>query len=287
MVILFLANQLQLKDDATHISTMFQLSDTMNFSNILAESDSTVNKHAVLFDIDLDPSVKYYARAQALLTTGWTKHANLDVVEVKLSGLTGYMTSVLPSKISTPILFTDSPQNGHALTNFTIEAKGFNRVGTSKHNKTIYFITDSIGRLMWYRITEMELNTIKVSDILLEEDAIYKVHAIFGSSSNDHSQVASMTIVTGGNKNLHLLSDSTYSRNQDVTLTFMKVDGVTEINYELLEYSDNRYNIVKTGKFNGIVGSIDKSNFDKNLYLLKARSNLDTSDKNFILQITD
>ena len=74
MVILFLANQLQLKDDATHISTMFQLSDTMNFSNILAESDSAVNKHAVLFDIDLDPTVKYYARAQALLTTGWTKH---------------------------------------------------------------------------------------------------------------------------------------------------------------------------------------------------------------------
>ena len=67
----------------------------------------------------------------------------------------------------------------------------------------------------------------------------------------------------------------------------MKVDGVTEINYELLEYSDNKYNIVKTGKFNGIVGSIDKSNFDKNLYLLKARSILDTSDKNFILQITD
>ena len=105
---------------------------------------------------------------------------------------------------------------------------------------------------------------------LLEEDAIYKVHAIFGSSSNDHSQVASMTIVTGGNKNLHLLSDSTYSRNQDVTLTFMKVDGVTEINYELLEYSDNKYDVVKNWSLMGIVGSIDKSNFDKKFIFIKS-----------------
>ena len=48
MVLLYLKNQLQLKDDATHISTRFELSDTMNFSNIIDFSESTINKHAVL-----------------------------------------------------------------------------------------------------------------------------------------------------------------------------------------------------------------------------------------------
>lgn len=287
MVILYLSNQLQLKDDATHIRTLFELSDTMNFSNIIRRSDSAENKHAVLFDIDLDPNVKYYARAQALLSTGWTKYSNLDIVEVRLSGLTGYMNSILPSKISTPILSTNSTQGEHSLTNFVIEATGFNRVGTSKHNKTIYFITDKHNNLLWYRISEIELNKIEVNDLILEEDDIYKINAIFGSSSYDHSQVASMTIVTGGNKNLYLLSDTSHYRGSNIVLDFMMVPGMTNIYYEIFEHSDNIFRLVKKGTINGFSGTIPSADLDKDFYLLKVKSNLDTVAKNFTLQIIE
>lgn len=287
MVVLFLENQLQLKDDATHLRTKFELSDTMNFSKIIKVSDSAINKHAVLFDVDLDPNVKYYARAQALLSTGWTKHANLDIVEVRLSGLTGYKNSILPSKISTPILSTNSKQDEHSISNFTIYAKGYNRVGTAKLNKIIYMITDENSKLLWYRICETELDSIEVNDLILEENKLYKVHAMFGSSSNDHSQVASMSIVTGGNKNLFLLSDTTVTRGSNLTLKFMRVTGLTKIWYELYEYSDNITSLVKIGAIVGDTGIINTSHLDKSLYILKAKSNLDTVEKNFVIQVSD
>ena len=286
MVLLYLKNQLQLKDDATHISTRFELSDTINFSNIIDFSESTINKHAVLFNRELDPSVKYYARARALLSTGWTKHANLDVVDVRLSGLTGYKNSVLPSKLSTPILTTNSTQDKHAITNFTIEANGFNRIGTSVHNKTIYMVTDIDNNLLWYRVTELELNKIEVNDLILEENKMYKIHAIFGSSSYDHSQVATMSIVTGGNDNLHLLSSSSVIRGNDYIVNFMKVEGMEHIDISLYEINGTVSQLVYETRINGITGIIPKIHLDKDLYILKSKSNLDIIEKNNIIQVT-
>ncbi len=286
MVILYLKNQLQLKDDATHISTRFELSDTMNFSNIIDFSESTINRHAVLFNRELDPSKKYYARARALLSTGWTKFANLDVVEIRLSGLSGYMNSVLPSKISTPILTTDSIQSNHSISNFTIEANGFNRIGTSVHNKTIYFITDINNNLLWYRVTELELNKIEVNDLILDENKMYKVHAIFGSSSNDHSQVASLSIVTGGNENLYLLSNSSVIRGNDYNINFMRTKDISYIDIKLYEIDGTLVNLVYESRINGLTGIIPKIHLDKDLYILKSKSNLDTIDKNNIIQVT-
>lgn len=286
MVLLYLKNQLQLKDDATHILTRFELSDTMNFSNILNYSESSTNRHAVLFDNVLDPSVKYYARARALLSTGWTKHANLDIVDVILSGLSGYKNAVLPTKISTPILTTNSIQGNHSISNFIIEAKGFSRIGTATHNKTIYIISDINNNLLWYRVSETELNKIEVNDLILEENKMYKIQAIFGSSSYDHSQIATMSIVTGGNENLHLLSNTTTIKNTDYYVEYMNIENIEYVDIELCVVNETIVNTIHKDRIYGITGVIPKEYLNNELYILKSKSNLDIVEKNNIIQVT-
>lgn len=285
MVVLYLKNSLQLDDESTHLKTKFELSDTMNFSNIIATSNSDKNKYAVLFNVDLDPAVKYYARAQALLSTGWTTHANLDIVDVRMSGLTGYKNGVLPSKIATPILSTDSLQAKHGITNFTINANGFERVGTSVHNTTIYYITDIDNNILWYRISNVELNSITVNDLILEENQSYKVNVIFGSSSNDFSQKASLSIVTGGNDNLFLLNNKNVLPGENYDVHYMQMDGLTTIDIELYEFSDIS-KLVHTETISGNRTTLPYNLFNNKLYILKAKSNLDDCFKNEILQVS-
>lgn len=287
MVVLFLSNLLQLKDSATHLKTKFELSDTMNFSNIIASSISDKNLHAVLFDVELDPTKKYYGRAQALLTTGWTRHANLDVVSVTLSGLTSYKNNIIPSKISIPLLRTDKDQSFHDVTNFKIEATGFNRVGTASHNRTIYFISDTDNNIIWYRVSETSLNSVTVDDIILQENKQYKINALFGSSSNDFSQVATMSICTGGNKTLHMLSDSTIRLYENLDLNFMVTEGITNIEVEVYSITDSIVNKIYTQNFNSFNITIPTTVLNKTgLYLLKAKSNLDTVPKIEVIQVT-
>lgn len=286
MVVLYLNGLLQLDDNSNHLRTKFELSDTMNFSNIIASSDSDKNRYAVLFNVDVDPSVKYYGRAQALLTTGWTKHANLDVVDVRLSGLTGYQNSVLPSKLATPIIGTNGVQGNHTISNFTIIADGFERVGTSTHNSTIYFITDRDNNIIWYRVTDIQLNSINVDDLILSEGEAYKINVIFGSSSNDFSQVASMTIVTGGNDNLFLIGNRTLLIGDDFTVHFMMVTGLTNINIEIYECGET-VKLIHMENIIGNKGTLSRNIFESGkLYLMKAKSNLDTVFKNEMLQVS-
>lgn len=283
MVLLYLKGALQLDNPADLLKTKFELSDTRNFSNIVAESESDVHKYAVMFNNDLDPSKTYYARARCMLTTGWTHYTNLDVVDIKLSGLTGYKNSIIPSRLSTPIITTNSLQDKHDVTNFKIFAKGFDRIGLSTHNKTIYYITDINNEVMWYNITDINLTEIEVDNTILLENEVYKINVLFGSSSNDFSQVASMTIITGGNNSIKYLSGYDMKINNDFLVNIERNVNITDINVVLYKL-ENQIKKITEFNVNTFDFKIAKEFIYEGLYLLQIKSNLDTCYKNIILQ---
>ncbi len=283
MVLLYLKGALQLDNPADLLKTKFELSDTRNFSNIVAESESDVHKYAVMFNNDLDPSKTYYARARCMLTTGWTHYTNLDVVDIKLSGLTGYKNSIIPSRLSTPIITTNSLQDKHDVTNFKIFAKGFDRIGLSTHNKTIYYITDINNEVIWYNITDINLTEIEVDNTILLENEVYKINVLFGSSSNDFSQVASMTIITGGNNSIKYLSGYDMKINNDFLVNIERNVNITDINVVLYKL-ENQIKKITEFNVNTFDFKIAKEFIYEGLYLLQIKSNLDTSYKNIILQ---
>lgn len=283
MVLLYLKGALQLDNPADLIKSKFELSDTRNFSNIISESESSLHKYAVMFNVDLDPSKTYYARARCMLTTGWTHYTNLDVVDIKLSGMTGYKNSVIPSRISTPIISTNSLQDKHDITNFKILAKGFDRVGLSTHNKTLYFITDINNDVVWYHISDINLTEVEVDNTLLKENEIYKINVIFGSSSNDFSQTANMTIVTGGNTNVKYLSSRDMKLNYDFPVKVERNPLIYSLEVKLYKI-ENQIKKVTEFSTNNFNFNISEEHISEGLFLLQIKSNLDTSYKNIILQ---
>lgn len=283
MVLLYLKGALQLDNPADLIKSKFELSDTRNFSNIISESESSLHKYAVMFNVDLDPSKTYYARARCMLTTGWTHYTNLDVVDIKLSGMTGYKNSVIPSRIATPIISTNSLQDKHDITNFKILAKGFDRVGLSTHNKTIYFITNVNNDVVWYHISDINLTEVEVDNTILKENEIYKVNVIFGSSSNDFSQVANMTIVTGGNTNIKYLSSRDMKLNYDFPVKVERNPLIYSLEVKLYKI-ENQIKKVTEFSTTEFEFKIMEEHISEGLFLLQIKSNLDTSYKNIILQ---
>lgn len=284
MVLLFLKGALQLDDPASLIKTKWELSDTRNFSHIIAKSEDNQHKYAILFNIDLDPSITYYARAQCLLTTGWTNHSNLDVVEVKLSGLSGYKNSIMPSKISTPIISTNSDMNNHDVSNFIITANGFDRVGLSEHTETIFFITDLDNNVVWYKITYTDLNSIEVNNVILEDGGVYRIHAIFGSSSDDFSQIGSMTIKTDGNKNIVFKSGHDVNLGIDYKFNLEFNKDITDIHIKLSRFKETVNEVYQT-TITSFEHTIPNTYFKEGIYLLQLKSNLDAVYKNVILQV--
>lgn len=283
MVLLYLKGALQLDNPADLIKSKFELSDTRNFSNIISESESSLHKYAVMFNVDLDPTKTYYARARCMLTTGWTHYTNLDVVDVKLSGMTGYKNSVIPSRIATPIITTNSLQDKHDITNFKIYAKGFDRVGLSTHNKTIYFITDINNNVVWYHISDINLTEVEVDNTILKENEIYKINVIFGSSSNDFSQTANMTIVTGGNNSIKYLSSRDMKLNYDFLVKIERNPSISTLEVKLYKI-ENQIKKVTEFSTNTFEFNIGEEFISEGLFLLQIKSNLDASYKNIILQ---
>lgn len=189
--------ELDLSTGTTHISTDYQISDDKLFNNILAESiDDHDNLTTIVFNITLDPEIKYFARARVRLSTGYTAWGNVDLftpdnindIAIDLD---------LPSLVGVPQISLDSPITNHPLSLFNINVSGFSTISSSKHVATTYYIEDINGSLIWAsEYNEYHRDTIFVDNMLLKKNTIYRIKAIFHTSSNDVSQVGSITIKT-------------------------------------------------------------------------------------------
>lgn len=187
-------------DNNTRIIAMdWQVADGENFRNIVIESlNDKVNLSTIVFTDILDPNTRWFARARALIKdSGWTVWGNLDVMNYQQQ-LDTIVSDSMPSRVSTPVLTTNSQVDNHDATLFVITATGFSVIGNSTHVATSWFIEDIDNKLVWSSLyNTINKNNIEFREMVLKNDSVYRIRAMFHSSSNDVSSIACYTIRVG------------------------------------------------------------------------------------------
>lgn len=231
-----------LEDGIDIISTTYEVSTHKLFlpdAIVCSSKDDKVNKTNIIFNDVLDPTIKYYARAKMKLSTGMTIWGNItifiakDINEVALD-------VDLPSRVSIPIITSSGTPDDHPVSLFKIFATGYSVIGDASHDRTSWIIEDSYGKVVWTSLDD-KINkvSIEVNDILLEGNKTYRIRALFISTSNDVSQVATKTFVTNNNDYVTLLTSlSDYSIDKDKRLVIAYDAGLVESDWELYVIKD-------------------------------------------------
>ena len=228
-----------------HLATdwVIATNPTYKAGTIVAQSmNDKVNLRSIRFPIKLDPNERYYAKSRILLTSGWTMWGNIDVVEVNsLDNLN--INIEIPSKVSTPIITTDSDYNVHVPTYFHILVSGYYVVGSATHVATSYFIEDLDGNTVWARERdEINRHSILVNDVTLKLNTVYRIKTRFHSSSKDSSQLGTWDILVKATDKI-VVNENLLGINKDeeTVLSIQKNTGLNEVEWKIL-YKDNHLN---------------------------------------------
>ena len=141
MVTLRIVN-LDLGPSVTHKATDWDVATDPLFKDIILTSrEDDKNLTFISFNETLDPTKKYYARARALLSTGYTAWGNIDVftpydindIEIDIER---------PSLVTAPIITTNFDPNHHPLALFSINFTGFSTTTSATLESTSVIIKD-------------------------------------------------------------------------------------------------------------------------------------------------
>lgn len=289
MAVKLTIKELALDDQVNHLATDWEVSTTLSFNNVVLRSlaDYT-NKLSIMFDEVLNPNIKYYARARALLSTGYTTWGNLDVfTPTSINDLSEI--GDIPTRISAPVITTDSNVHGHSNTMFNINVSGFSVIGGADHSATSYFIEDLYGEVIWRRLDEeIYKESVPVNDIILESNKIYRIKALFHSTTNDISQISTLTIHVTGDDEIELVS---FLDNVDVTvnnvLYIAPIEDAATISWEILYYNNGLTESVWSTDTPTVEVTLpaDTLTFG-NVYLLRIKSDVKNIWKYYIFTTT-
>ena len=263
----------------------WQIADSSDFKNIVLRSENdTKNLSSMVFTDILDPNIKWHARARALIKdSGWTVWGNLDIMNYEQAEDV-ITSSSIPSRVGTPILSTSSVQDNHDATLFSIFATGFTVVGNSTHAATSWFIEDINSKLIWSDLGDtINKNKVDFRSMILKNNSIYRIRAMFHSSSGDVSSIASYTIRVGSENSLELV---TYLDNVDYRYDFpikavmtdmdAQVDSATwQIISMANNYAEIIFNKTTTGTGYGSVTIPANLLADDTNYILKYKPNIE------------
>lgn len=231
-------NNADLPSGYTHDFTDWQISTTVDFSNIIARSDEDpINLTTIFFNIELELGKDYYGRARMRLNTGWTEWSNVKVFTPKDVDESNLIMDI-PSVITAPTLKTKFDLNSHPSTMFKIEAiNGFNTLGNAKHESTSWIIEDSTGKPVWTSLDDRE-NLLSLDvDIDLPLHNVYHIHASFKGSNGDASQFGTVTLFTSDDINYQLFRKMfRIEGDPDLEVVHPFINGLDDIEWEL--YSD-------------------------------------------------
>lgn len=283
--------ELLLEDGVTHVATDWQISREESFATRELESiQDKVNKSAIIWNDILDPNVKWYARARALLSTGYTIWGNVDIFRPENDD---YIDAIedIPTRISIPQISTNSDQNLHDTTLFTIVANGYDVIGTASHVATTWIIEDIDSNVVHASVYDTNnLSTYVLKNVILSDNSIYRIKAMFHSTTGDISPIGSYLIKTSQTSEITLLTYLDYVEVGDpINLRLYPIEGVTEVTWELVSLYKELNQTVWTNKsrdtdpFNiemptvGLLGD--------NIYILKITTNKkDLGSKNIIFR---
>jgi len=274
--------ELELDDQTDHLATDWEVSRTISFNDVVLRSlEDYSNKTSIVFNEILDPNIKWYARARALLTTGYTTWGNLDVFTPKnINDLD--QNEDMPSRVATPIITTDSDTTNHDSTLFTVNATGFSVVGTATHLATSWFIEDINNNVIWSKLNdEINKTSILVNNTLLKSNSIYRIKAIFHSTSNDASQISTLTIKVSGGDEVEVL---TYLDGLDYgvdnVITIANITGLTNVEWEVISLDKNLSEIIWNNSTTSNYTILPANKLkDGTRYLFRIKTNISNSWK--------
>ena len=270
----------------------WQVAEDETFRKIVLRSENdTKNLSSIVFTDILDPNIKWHARARALVKdSGWTVWGNLDVLDYQQAEDI-INSETIPTRISSPIISTSSDPDNHDASLFTIFVKGFGVIGNSEHTATSWFIEDINGRLIWSDLKDtINKNKIEFKNMVLRNNNIYRIRAMYHSSSGDVSSISSYTIRVGSSNSLDLV---TYLDNvdyrKDFTIKAVATDmdiTVDSITWQIISmsnaYAEIIFNKTTTGASYGTVVIPANLLKDDTVYVLKFKPNIDNGAWKFI-----
>lgn len=240
MVILRILD-LPLEEGVTHEATDWQVSDQPSFATKALESlGDKKNLSTIIFNEVLDPNIKWYARARARLSTGYTIWGNLDIFLPENDNVID-ASEDLPSRIAVPQITTSSDPKDHDVSMFTIHANGFEVLGNGSLSATTWFIEDIDGKVIWssaYNTTDK--TSIDITNVILKANQVYRIKVMFHSTSQDSSPIGCLTIKTSENSDINL---NTYldwvEPGEPIELISNKIEGVNSVTWSLISVNDN------------------------------------------------
>lgn len=270
----------------------WQVAEDETFRNIVLRSENdTRNLSSIVFTDILDPNTKWHARARALIKdSGWTVWGNLDVLNYQQSEEV-INSETIPSRISAPVITTSSNPDNHEATLFSIFANGFDVVGNSVHESTSWFIEDINGRLIWSDVKDT-INKKKVDfkNMVLRNNTIYRIRAMFHSSSGDSSTISCYTVRVGSNNALELvtyLDNVDYRKDFEVVAVATDMDQpVDSITWQIISMANTNaeiiFNKTTTGAEYGKMTIPANLLKDDTVYVLKLKPNVENGAWKYI-----
>lgn len=268
------------------VATDWNVATDLSFSDVILKSEGDKdNLSSIVFNEVLDPNKTYYARARVLLETGYTVWGNIDVIVPDVVDATNELVDV-PGLVSVPLLSTNSPQLNHTPVMFTITADGFMTTSSAVLTSVSWFIEELDGNVIWSKLNDtVNKTSIEVNDVVLKPSEVYRIKAMFHTTSNDTSAISSLIIQVTDNDNIILLTyidlvDST----ADLPLEIRKIDVVTDVTYEIISLKDNYAQSVYKQTVSG--PDCNKITIPANTlrqnshFLLKIATNLDGTEDN-------
>lgn len=249
-MVALIINKLDLDPGVEWLYSDFEIARDSTFkkeSLALWSYRNSKNKVCMLFDEALDPNIKWYARARVMLSTGITAWTNVDVFQPEILDDID-LNTIIPSRVSTPIVTTNFPPDTHAPIMFTINAGKYVALGNNEHISTSYVIEDLSGKVIWYLLKD-EINkySIDVNNIILKAGQVYRIKVMFHALSGDTSQFGCLTIRISDNKNIALLTYlDEIDNSEDVPIELSRLTNIERptIKWEIISLVDNISSVI-------------------------------------------
>lgn len=287
----------------THLETRWEISTQEDFAQTAKLVDESTTDPLKLtlnvFQINPVPGTKYYGRARLRTEKcGWGDWENMDIIEVgSIEELNAIY--ILPSRISIPrvntkkfdpntsnmVLLPDElkPED-HPVIDFAICCDGYESLTNAPHVATSWYIEDINKRVIWKsELDKVNLTSIKVLDIVLEHNQVYRARAVFHSSTNDVSDGGCFLFRTCKEVNtaLRVFLESSILRrpnnrwNERMEFSLPFDTGVTKFMLTILKYNSYGYETImrSTVEYTNPNWIIPANTLaDDSFYLIKFRS---------------
>lgn len=268
--------------------TTWEIADAKDFTNIIAHSrNDTKNLTSIVFEnADVEYGREYYGRAFILIKNrGWNEVNNISVItKEREDNVT--IKSHLPTLIGVPALSIS--YNNQLVTledapvtdlQFTLEPNA--PIGLGKIEKCSFFLLSQNGDVVWRKI-ETENFSYTLSEMILESNKIYTLKGCVHCTTNEVSEMASVTFITSSSSNssIFIYFTNFFSKTFDVSAP---LDFHIPFDYDIDEIAID----IQIVDDNGNISDVLNTTVTKDSPILSVRANTFIRGSNYKIKAWD